>query len=554
MLVPGQTERRSGAGRLGGLALCVLAGGLLAAPGPARAQSGSLDMDVNPAAPVAAPAPKPATGSLDMDVNPAAPVIAPATPAPAPAPQSGGLDMDVNPAAPIAPAVSAAQNGARPADVQAGITLPNVKPPTGTEAAPAPGAPAPAGPGLAATPAPEPVALDHPKVIDTSKLSAGDTSVALFGIVGLSGEPAEGLQGYLAQAGNHVTCLAQPTSDFVCLLPDGTDVAQAALINGAARTKADAPDAYREQEEAAQAARRGIWSSLPPPPVTVKHPAVADTATLVADGKSYRLDGLEGFGAPFAGQMQGYIAANGDLLTCNPQGDDGRYMCLMADGTDIAKVALVNGAARVSADAPDSYRVQQGDALDNKRGIWLNPPHDVLVALIATPTPACCALVAGDDGTDGIAYVGGVPTAVIDDETVVMVYGGDAGWGYYDHWHHWHDAPDRYRHHLDHYHPHGEGLRGYHDRAAAAHMAEARPGVGHPAPMGAVRPAGMAAAGHPVPMAAGRPGVMPAASHPGMSMGGGFVHPGPSAAGFHPAAPRAAAAPHPSGGGGGKHR
>jgi endonuclease YncB( thermonuclease family) len=383
----------------------------------------------------------------------------------------------------------------------------------------------------------------------------------LYGIVGLSGEPAEGLQGYVAQGGGHVTCLAQPTADFVCLLPDGTDLAQAALINGAARTKADAPESYRDQEEAAQAARRGIWSSLPPPPVAVKHPTVTDTATLIADGQAFKLDGLTGLGAPYAVQMQGYIAANGDLLTCNPQGDPGSYMCLMADGTDIAKVALVNGAATVAADAPDSYRVQQGEALNNKRGIWLNPPQEVMVAMLAVQSPSCCAFVAGDDGADGIAYVGGVPTALIEGETVVLIYGGDAGWGYYDHWHHWRGAPDRYRHHLDHYHPHGEGLRGYHDERAT-HLAAAHPGAGygggHPGSAYAGHP-GSAYAGHPGSAYAGHPGVTPMAGHPGGQAGGGFVHPGPSAAGFHPsaaaprAAPRAAPAPHPSGGGGGRH-
>ena len=217
-------------------------------------------------------------------------------------------------------------------------------------------------------------------MVDTARLKAGDTTVTLFGIDGVQGEAAENLQGFLASGDNHVTCQAQPSADFVCLMSDGTDVAQAALINGAARVKDDAPDAYRDQQAAAQAARRGIWASLPPPPATITHPTVQDTATLVADNQTYVLDGLQGLGAPYAGQMQGYIAANGDSLSCSPQATPGHYICVLGDGTDVAKVALVNGGAVVAPDAPDSYRLQQREALNNHRGIWVNPPPNLLVA------------------------------------------------------------------------------------------------------------------------------------------------------------------------------
>ncbi len=384
-------------------------------------------------------------------------------------------------------------------------------------------------------------------MVDTANLKAGDTSVTLFGIDGVQGEAAQNLQGFLASAGNHVTCEAQTSADFVCLLADGTDVAQAALINGAARTKADAPDAYREQEAAAQAARRGIWASLPPPPATVTHPAVRDTATLAADNQTYVLDGLHGLGAPYAAQMQSYIAANGDSLSCSPQDTPGHYVCVLGDGTDIAKVALVNGAAVVAPDAPDAYRAQQLEALNAHRGIWLRPPPNLLVASAPVAQPAEYAFVAGDDGADGITYVGGVPEAVIDGAAVFLIYGGDAGWGYYDHWHHWRDAPDRYRAHMDRYHPDGHGLRGYREEASIGregmHPEAMHPGV-HP---GEVHTAGLATA-HPgvAPSAhygsapgAGRfvaPGARPGPA-PGVHSGvgnAGFVRPAPSAGGFHP--------------------
>jgi hypothetical protein len=161
--------------------------------------------------------------------------------------------------------------------------------------------------------------------------------------------------------------------------------------------------------------------------------------------------------------MQGYITAAGDTVTCAPQPVADHYICLLPDGTDIAKVALVNGAARVAPDAPDSYRVQQLDALTNRRGYWATAPQAaVAAALIPLEAQPQYAFVAGDDGADGITYVGGEPMAMIDGEAVFFALGAAGlGWGYYDHFHHWHGAPDRFRAHLDHFHPDGRGLRGY---------------------------------------------------------------------------------------------
>ena len=285
------------------------------------ASAQSLDMDASPAAP---PAAAHQSGGLDMDVNPAAPIAVPGAPqSPIQALSSHANVQDgivqVNPTAspnqtattgPV-PVPTSAPIQTTPPTQAAPVQTTTLTPPadTGQPAGAAPGAPPPA----------EPVSLDHPTVVDTATLKSGGTTVALFGIDGVQGEAVDNLQGFLAQSGNQVTCQAQQSADFVCLLADGTDVAQAALINGAARAKADAPDAYREQEAAAQAARRGIWASLPPPPATVQHPTVQDTATLVADNQTYVLDGLHGLGAPYAGQMQAYIAANGDSVNCQPR-------------------------------------------------------------------------------------------------------------------------------------------------------------------------------------------------------------------------------------------
>ncbi len=547
---------------------------------------------------------------LDMDAG--------ATRAAPPAHRPGDLDMDVNPDAPIAPGAAAVPASPRD-NVQDGISRQTAIVPADTPLAPTdtPATPVPPG-GVAtstpanapseASPAPatvveqaspaEPVTLDHPKVVDTAKLQSGDISVSLYGIEGLSGSYADGLQGFLGAGNGKVTCQAQASSGFVCLMADGTNVAQVALVNGAAKTTPDAPDSYREEEAAAQAARRGIWVNLPPPPEPVKHPVVQDTATLFAEGKTYVLDGVVGFQAPYAGQLQGYIAGNGDSVTCSPQNDAGHYVCLMPDGTDVAKVALVNGAARVDQDAPDSYRVQQLDALNNRRGYWATAPEAVMTAALLPPEPQVqYSLAAGDDGTDGITYVGGAPVAMIDGASVFLVYGDDGlGWGYYDHYHHWRGAPGRYRDHMERFHPgghglrdhdafyrHGEGMRG---REAGMRPGEMHPGEMHPGPGGraeAMRPGGMRP-GMTGPM--GRPGELhpgpggraeamrPVGVHPGMAgpvgrsgmagpfgrpgmggpgmrpanmamaggrpgPGGGFMHPGPAASmgGFHPSGP-----------------
>jgi endonuclease YncB( thermonuclease family) len=545
-----------------------------AAPQAAAGEAGGLDMDVNPSAPVAATSqPGNQPGGLDTDVNPtasvaasaAAPalshnvqdgiVYAPMAPAPGSTPPAASGSPPVTPpsASPPAPASVAGPATAPPDSTQAAFSIP--------------------GPSAMAE---QPLHLEHPTVINTAKLASGETTVTLYGIEGLQGEAAQNLQGFLTANDSHLACQPQAASGFVCLLPDGTDVAQVALVNGAARAKDDAPESYREQEEAAQAARRGLWANLPPPPATLRHPMVQDTATLVADHQTYALNGLQGLGQPYASQLQGYIAANGDSLICNPQGVPGQYICVTSDGTDLAKVALVNGAAVVASDAPDAYRVQQADALNNHRGVWVNPPQDLLMASAADPDTAEYMLVAGDDGADGIVYVGGEPTAVIDGVSEFLVYGGDAGWGYYDQGHHWHDAPDQYRRHLEHFHPGGHGLRGYghdleaHHEMALRHEEAMRHDGGlrhadalhrdemlrHDAAIrhdeGLRREEGVRreeaihreegvrreAALHP---AGGmHPGGVPGAAHPGFGaphpggFGGGFVRPPPSAAGFHP--------------------
>jgi len=448
-------------------------------------------------------------------------------------PASPGLDLDANAAAPVATTPSASEDSVKAGLVLRPLILPAPTDPVQNPAAPPENTPT--------TNAAEPLPIDHPAVLDTARLKAGDATIALFGIVGLPGDAAQGLREFIDKAGARVTCLQQASAEYICQLDDGTDVALVSLVNGAAQARADAPDAYHEQEAAAQAARRGIWASLPPPPVQVKHPSVRDTATLLADGKTYRLNGVVGLGGPYARELQGYIVAHDDSLVCQPQDGGDRYICVLSDGTDIAKVALVNGAAKVAADSPDTYRVQQGEAIDNRRGVWSTVTIAAAQAMrvVPPPGPADYPVVVGDEA-DGVTYVGGAPAAVIGGETVFLAFGGALGWGYYDHWHHWRGAPDRFRAHMEHFHPGGVGLRGYRAEgfrpAGFAGPHGGAPGAAHFAGPGGGAPHFAGGFMRPTPMAGGMGGFH-------APIGGGFH--APAGGGFHPSV---------AAGGGGHHR
>jgi endonuclease YncB( thermonuclease family) len=467
----------------------------------------------------------------------------------------GQLDMEAVPDAPLAPQVTESLDGAKagaPQDLKLATDTAGATGWMPSSASPADGAGDP--------PPLEPITLEHPKVLDTAKLQAGDTTVTLFGIRGLPGEAAQGLQAYLRQNDQPLICQAHGGSAFVCMMGDGTDVALVSLVNGAALTTSDAPEVYHQQEDDAQKNRRGVWSKLPPPPEMVKHPIVKDTATLTGDGKTYILDGIIGLGRPYNVLLQSYISANGDSMTCMPQGPRDHFVCLLPDGMDLAEVVLVNGAARVAPTATPAYRTQQAEAMNNRRGYWASAPPDVL-ALAVPPPSDQYAFEAGDEGVDGITYVNGLPLAVIDGEPnpVFMVYEDDLGWGYYGRDHFWHRAPDQIWYHLDHFHREGYGLLGY-DRGhfasyghdVSGRSGKAREGMVNEASLRAQHAASAEHSGG-VRMARGGGGFAaggfrspPAASsmdrfHQGL-FGGGEIKP--------------AGAPHVAsgGGGGGKHK
>ncbi len=317
---------------------------------------------------------------------------------------------------------------------------------------------------------------------------------------------------------------------------------------------------------------------------------VRDTATLVVDGERVHVAGIAGAGGSYARAMQGFVDASGGRLVCTPT-QAGGDRCTLPSGADLAAFALVNGAARVTPGAPDSYQAQEDVARAAHRGLWAEaaPPPPVAEAPPPEEMPADDPPPPAPDFT----VVDGEPEVIVTGVTEALVYDDDDGWGYWDPYHHWHGAPHGWSHRLEHMYPGGRGLRdmGLHgrfdhdghldagrvdrghvdavrldrdDRARFAGHAEfaapglaradARPGFGAPMPGGGrpsmpmpfhgaaggapFRSGGMAMAstrpGMPMPMGGARPG-MP------MPMGGGRAGmPMPRAAAFRGAPPHAA--------------
>jgi hypothetical protein len=109
--------------------------------------------------------------------------------------------------------------------------------------------------------------------------------------------------------------------------------------------------------------------AAPPADTITGHPIVRDTGTLVMGHRDIHLFGVQGESGELADGLQRFIGAKGGAVTCEPQGE-ARYVCLLPDNTDVAMVVLLNGAGRMTADAPDIYRDQQIEAQRNKKGIW----------------------------------------------------------------------------------------------------------------------------------------------------------------------------------------
>ena len=120
-------------------------------------------------------------------------------------------------------------------------------------------APKPATPAPASVPPPAPTPIEGAaSVLDTANLVVAGQPVMLFAISGLDGAPAEQLGRFIKEQGGRLRCTPREGA-WECTTASGVDVAKAALVNGAARAKPDAPTDYLRQEEAARNARRGLW-------------------------------------------------------------------------------------------------------------------------------------------------------------------------------------------------------------------------------------------------------------------------------------------------------
>jgi hypothetical protein len=97
------------------------------------------------------------------------------------------------------------------------------------------------------------------KVLTTSSLAVDGHRISLYGIKGLGGAHARALRALIESRGNILTC-ARRDARYVCSLPGNIDIARAALYNGGATVGDGASPDYREQADAARAARRGLWA------------------------------------------------------------------------------------------------------------------------------------------------------------------------------------------------------------------------------------------------------------------------------------------------------
>ncbi len=107
--------------------------------------------------------------------------------------------------------------------------------------------------------APKPASIDGgATVVDTATLNVNQVPVNLTGVAATTPEAANHLQEFIDAAGSTVHCVPNGPG-YTCTLPNGADVARIALFNGAAQSNADSTPDYLAQQDAAKAARRGIW-------------------------------------------------------------------------------------------------------------------------------------------------------------------------------------------------------------------------------------------------------------------------------------------------------
>jgi hypothetical protein len=118
----------------------------------------------------------------------------------------------------------------------------------------------PAAPAAAAAAKAAPAVLAGvPEIIDTGHLLVDGRSIALQGIEGLGGRPAQELAVFIRNRGGKITCRFLRQGYGCRTVTGNIDIGLAALLNGAATAAADASPAQRQAQQQAQAAHRGMW-------------------------------------------------------------------------------------------------------------------------------------------------------------------------------------------------------------------------------------------------------------------------------------------------------
>jgi hypothetical protein len=81
----------------------------------------------------------------------------------------------------------------------------------------------------------------------------------LCGIATLPVGAMERMKTWVKAHGDYLYCEAADTVSYRCLTKQDLDLSRAILLNGAARATPDAQQIYREAEQQARDAKRGIW-------------------------------------------------------------------------------------------------------------------------------------------------------------------------------------------------------------------------------------------------------------------------------------------------------
>jgi len=97
-------------------------------------------------------------------------------------------------------------------------------------------------------------------------------------------------------------------------------------------------------------------------------PKVVDTGTLVINGTTVHLSGVQGEAGDLARNLARYIRRR--RVSCTPVSPDtDQYRCLLGD-FDLAEAVLLNGGGHAAANAPDRLHNAEQNAQAAHRGLW----------------------------------------------------------------------------------------------------------------------------------------------------------------------------------------